>query len=205
MATTTPRWWNPGLAGAFLVTAALVCGGMFSPESAAAGVSRTTVKTLHVYEANGKLAPGIRVTRTTKGHCWTGSDEAKGAYRCFIGNVIYDPCFAHTRTAVSVVCVENPWDTRKAVRIKLTKKLPTLVASSYFLPWAFELATGVRCILNSGTSPQIDKVPMYFYCLTRPESVAGGLDRSKEPWTAKYAKRYTSHTFKTEVVATVWN
>src|SRR5512133_1075667 len=73
---------------AFLVAAAA---------TSSAGAGRTRVHYFHAFR-NGRIAPGIHVARTARGYCWTtsGVEGGRDTWRCFLGNLIYDPCFSPT-------------------------------------------------------------------------------------------------------------
>ena len=60
-----------------------------------------------------------------EGSCWTGSVAAlrADAWRCMVGNAIYDPCFG-PQDAAAVICVRSPLDESENVQINLTEALP---------------------------------------------------------------------------------
>jgi hypothetical protein len=109
-------------------------------------------------------AASMTVTQHVKGSCWTTSiASTRGdAYRCMVGNAIYDPCFM--RGASSVVCPENLVD-NSGLAIKLTKPLPPSASPQAAQPWAMVLASHIACNRATGTvDPEFP-----FYC----EGIAG--------------------------------
>lgn len=54
------------------------------------------------------IAPGVRVVRSAAGYRWTTSSSTSrsDAFRCFVGNLLYDPCLAASAAAAShlVLC-----------------------------------------------------------------------------------------------------
>lgn len=119
-------------------------------------------------------ASSMKVTRNASGSCWTSSiaSTRKDAFRCMLGNEIYDPCFM--RGTSSVVCPENLVD-NSGLAIELTKPLPPAASPEPAQPWAMILASHITCNRGTGT---ID--PGYpFYC----EGIAGACsapERSKQ-------------------------
>jgi hypothetical protein len=167
---------------------------------ASASTTKTTVKTFSVYGANGRVVPGLKVPFFGTGYCWTGSLHVSGAYRCFLGNQVHDPCFAHGAKPDTVVCVASPWST--AVEVVLKKKLPkpaTLPATS--IPWAVQLANGTRCVTQSGTTSKVAQVTMVYSCTP---GLAGAPHQTTQPWTLSYASSASAKQLETEAVATAW-
>jgi hypothetical protein len=125
----------------------------------------TVVRTFTAYDGAGRLTVPAAAHR--RGHCWSASIAvlAAGAYRCFAGNTILDPCFAPPQTArpSRVACVADPWS--PAVVLHLAKPLPDDAgAKSANRPWAFVLATGIRCVASTGTVPAVGGVNLPYHC-----------------------------------------
>ncbi len=96
----------------------------------------------------------FNVTATVSGHCWTTSiaSNRKDAFRCMVGNAIYDPCFIRDRQAV--LCpTDLPSGT--ATLIKLTAPLPATLpgsaAPAQGSVWQMKLAAGNLCGFITGT------------------------------------------------------
>lgn len=125
----------------------------------------TVVRTFAAYDGAGRLAVPVAAHR--RGHCWSASIAvlSAGAYRCFAGNTILDPCFALPDAARqgTVACIADPWSS--AIVLRLTAPLPKDVgARSAERPWAIVLQTGVRCVASTGTVPAVDKVNLPYHC-----------------------------------------
>jgi hypothetical protein len=125
----------------------------------------TVVRTFAAYDAAGRLTVPVAAHRG--GHCWSASIAvlSAGAYRCFAGNTILDPCFAPPDAAEqgTVACIADPWSS--AVVLRLTAPLPKDAgARSAERPWAIVLQTGIRCVASTGTVPAVDKVNLPYHC-----------------------------------------
>ncbi len=112
-----------------------------------------------------KIPPGP----TRAGSCWTNSIAAPrpGAWRCKIGNEIFDPCFVSPPNKGEVVCGANPATNKPGFVMKLTKPLPELGAtarSGEASPWILELADGSICEPFTGTMPMAGGMPARWFC-----------------------------------------
>jgi hypothetical protein len=121
----------------------------------AGGASALPLATsLHIYSpfAADGIAAGVHVTKHGRGYCWEGSlaDNRSDAWRCFLGNLILDPCFStETGSSSFVLCADSPWS--GVVRLTLTRRLPRRYGNrggdpSTKPPWAvsFEAASAAR-------------------------------------------------------------
>lgn len=124
--------------------------------------------------------PGARATRvefyTPKlpggaprdGSCWTESIAAPrpGAWRCMIGNAIYDPCFEAPPARGELVCGANPATGQSGFALKLTKPLPEITprASAIPAPWMILLEDGSVCERFTGTMPMAGGDAARWYC-----------------------------------------
>lgn len=136
-------------------------------------------------------------TPVKKGKCWTESIAAprKGAWRCMIGNDIYDPCFS-TSSQKMVICDMNPAQNKTGFAMTLTEPLPKSTASkpSDTQPFQIRLTDGSICAPFTGTRMSLGKEMIVYgcqnnYCPT-PESCQIGIlsiDRKKPLWIAKVA------------------
>lgn len=98
------------------------------------------------------FTPGVTPTETQSGSCFTNAiavDRAE-AYRCTVGNAIYDPCFVVGET---VICGADPASDETGFILELTDPLPDpeTAAESQPLPWLVELADGQICGRMTGT------------------------------------------------------
>ncbi len=153
--------------------------------SASAGTV-TTATVFRAFSDHGPIVPRVRVK---SGYCWESSAVTvrDDAWRCFVGNLIYDPCFSSAFAPGVVVC-PTPWNDT-GVEIRLSKPLPKgfghTAPSRALQPWAIQTASGADCVLASGAGPPaIHGNRLNYYC--GPESKAGlwGFpDRTTEPWT----------------------
>ena len=90
-------------------------------------------------------------TATVSGSCFGGSiaSERDDAYRCSVGNALFDPCFLDG--SQSVFCPTDLPPT-SGILVTLTAPLPATgsEAPGQAPPWAFELTTGATCQVVTG-------------------------------------------------------
>jgi hypothetical protein len=164
-----------------------------------------------VSAANGALT--VHVTSVRHGYCWTSSESVRGAnaWRCFVGNLIHDPCFTGPTAAGSentVVCPdEGPW-TGSAIEIQLTRALP--YASSeptsegpQGLPWAMQLADGSHCVFLQGASSAVDGLRFNYTCAPDKLALYGEPQRGSAVWTIFAGPRNASQLARVPI-AIVW-
>jgi hypothetical protein len=195
---------SAALIGIAMTFSALVLPGG-TPGAGAASTAETAVHFFEPYTATG-LSSSVKVTRTSSGYCWIGSNVAEdpNAYRCFIGNEIVDPCFASpfVNSPTAVVC-GDPWD--GVIQLRLTKSLPSRsLRDSNVDPqvgWLLQLANGSRCQISGGATGSVDGVRVAYACSGSAQ--AGALIWTGEPWRVEFiAKGATKPT--SEVVSVAW-
>ncbi len=149
------------------------------------------------------------ISATASGTCWEGSlalYQDPSAWRCTAANQIMDPCFApHDQPdAAQLICTSAPW--APAIRLDLTQPLPLGAANSTGSGprpvWAFELVNGDRCVLGTGTAPQVGTVVLDYVCTSGAN--AGGLDRGHQQWTVEY-RAVRSSAVRSLAVRTAWD
>ncbi len=178
--------------------------GPTTPKPSAQTTSPTIVKTrvrvFTPFHADG--TPSVPVTRTRAGTCWTSSVAApvRGAYRCFGGNEILDPCFVASEDAAGVLCLTSPWATAQklTLRAALPADAPGLDATR---PWALELANGARCVAVTGTAPAVAGVSLAYSCGKRHGAAL--ITSRGSLLTAHYAK-FDDSALRTIGVAVAW-
>lgn len=120
------------------------------------------------------------------GECWTSSNvlPRANAWRCMIGNDIYDPCFSSSSSADWVACDVNPLSDGLGggLRVNLTAPLaPDIWTSDTIYPWYMELADGTTCYsLGRDTFPVDDDWANYAcagadFILGEPEDDGSGI------------------------------
>jgi len=187
------------------VFAALLLG---SAGPSAAAVASAPVTTLHVYApfAGGSIAPGIRVARTVSGYCWTSSigDWRSDAFRCFVGNLIHDPCFANTVNRPSFVLCPLYRPGQKVLRINLTKPLPSRPVAgdpTRHAPWFIRLANGQWCGREEGATGLVAGLPISYGCT---HGVLLGNPHRGHSWTMFFARNFTARQYKRVPITAVW-
>lgn len=145
-----------------------------------------------------RFVPDASVGGDRSGKCWTGSiaSPRPDAWRCMIGNGIFDPCF-QSPNGKFVVCDPNPARGEPGFRLNLTEPLPgpDVQGRSSDLEagggWLIELADGTLCRPSTGASGMVDGKAMRYYCENGKKgeyvSLLDELDSSKPLWTAEKA------------------
>jgi hypothetical protein len=128
------------------------------------------------------FTPAVPNAPQREGSCWISSIALPraGAWRCMIGNAIFDPCFTTTDISDAVICGANPATSDTGFLMRLTKPLPSAspVASSRLSPWIVELAIGqgqvpgpyampppkTFCSALTGTMPAVDGLAVPYSC-----------------------------------------
>jgi hypothetical protein len=156
---------------------------------APAQAAGTQVITYAPWAGAGTLASGISAAATQNGSCFTTSSAttAPGAYRCTVGNSLYDPCFADASSGAGEVACPNPANPDSVVVIKLTASLPAPATSagSTIFPWLLVLANGQNCQTITGTGSSLGGKNEVYGCTGG--GVYGQPDRSTATWTVFYA------------------
>lgn len=131
-----------------------------------------------------------------KGYCWTDSiaSTRADAFRCMVGNSIFDPCFKVPGRA-QVICDVDPLKPHSGFNLQLTQPLPphtTTPSATAVQPWLVFLKDGTSCAPATGTLPFVGQQTMRYYC-TWPTSIKSsatlirglfGIDSQTMPWTA---------------------
>ncbi len=99
-------------------------------------------------------------SNAVEGNCWTSSIAAyysPSAWRCMVGDFIYDPCLT-AKDGTTLVCGVPD----EEFALKLTEPLPEPDKTDVKPhPWRIELADGVACEPFTGTLPPIKEVALY--------------------------------------------
>jgi len=149
-------------------------------------------------------------TRSKAGYCWEGAltIARRDAWRCLVGNYVYDPCFSAVRNPGIVVCPDAPWR-NTGVKIRLTKPLPRAYGnhsapSLRLMSWAIELKDGRRCLFASGVSDVAEGKRLNYICGTGSEELWGFPYRGSEPWTILTAPPQATELRKRATVRHAW-
>ena len=132
-------------------------------------------------------------SETQSGSCFTTSvtAPASNAYRCTVGNAIYDPCIFAT-DGKTLVCDADPAKGTPGFVLEYTSPLPEPDTDDKSLtnPWMIELASGRICSFAQGASGVIDDQRINYYCESSEENtsvvIIGDLKRGKL-WNATRA------------------
>jgi hypothetical protein len=155
----------------------------------AGAAAQPTLVTIYRPYSGAKVAPSLKITRTAKGECFSGSlaDSRRDAWRCEIGSQISDPCFSSPAVASWVLCPEDgtPFGTT-VVRLALSKSLPKSLGNKgspgQGNPWTVRLASGKVCTFLTGATFAYHGDRVNYGC-DRKTFLAGSPDRSHALWT----------------------
>jgi hypothetical protein len=182
---------------ALITIVALLCA---TPTGALA--TQTQSKIFYAFTQSGK--PTIP-TNVVSGYCWTGSlaIPRSDAWRCFVGNYIYDPCFSSATASGEVVCPNA--NLSSGLLIRLTKPLPYRYAdrrrpSLADPPWDLETVNGEHYVLLTGAGEIVDGKRGNYGCSCGGRTWLRGLpDRSSHPWWTIFSAPYTAKRLTAEV------
>jgi len=165
--------------------AALAAAAAVAAAADAEARGHTTATVYEAFSYHGVVVP--RVTQAS-GYCFTSSDVTRrdDAWRCLVGNALYDPCFSSALAFGMVVC-PVPWNDT-GTQINLSRPLPKTSSSTppslSLQPWAVETAGGTFCTLSSGASRAIHGQRLNYFCGTGAKQGLWGFpDRRTQPWT----------------------
>ena len=175
-----------------------------STTASTAAAQPTATKIYSPVNADGGLA--VSVTNTRKGNCFTTSDTAErpDAYRCTVGNNIYDPCFMVNAT--QALCpVNGPWANQGLLlngAALPSGTTPNQDAGTKGPPWAIQLADGTNCLEISGATSVTAGQRLGYVC---PGGVGlyGNVQRSSPAWMI-YVGTAHSATLATKPIAVAW-
>lgn len=189
---------------------------LLSPNVFAKEVS-TTTRTLKTTEVI-IFKPSLPDAKKT-GSCWTGSiaNTRTDAWRCQVGNSIFDPCF-ETDNPKQLICDASPFKEKSGFVLTLSEPLPKTKGimndGQTKKPWLIKLADGSTCSPYTGTMPMVDHKPVYYHC---DDSIKDGkqtglleIQQDKPLWQAKKvyyhgsAKGEIKYTAKHVPILTVW-
>jgi hypothetical protein len=180
------------------------CASKAQPQAtAAASAPGTASVTFHAFTRSGELS--VPVGDVVRGQCWTTSIAAPvaGAYRCFQGDKILDPCFApaHRTTPVELACMADPWS--RALMLQVSGALPEPgAAGTPTRPWAFQLSNSVRCVASTGTVPEVGGVNLGYHCTDGGDAAL--IPTGGSLVSAHYAAPGAT-TLTTMTVTTIWH
>ncbi len=157
--------------------------------------------------------PKLQFGGQAQGHCWTSSNilPRRFAWRCMIGNNIYDPCFSPTATANWVACGVDPLNdgTGAAIRVTLTEPLqPDYYYDDTPVAWYVQLNDGTMCYPAGRDSWDTDWGPITYICAGSSFILGEVADDGSGVWYANRVELSPDGSTVTwgnmEAVGTVW-
>ena len=115
-----------------------------------------------------KFVPTTHIREVREGKCWTSSIAAPrpDAWRCMVGNEIFDPCFGTTDRNL-VICNPNPTKGYPGFRLRLTEPMPRTevpAQQAYDGGWLVALADGTLCRPATGARFEVKGKVAAYYC-----------------------------------------
>jgi hypothetical protein len=173
-----------------LVVLSLVLAG----SSPAAAGQATRVVVSRITDPAGNLRPGYAVAERRDGSCPTVSlgSARSDAWRCTIGVLIVDPCFAPAPNAHLVYCPQPP-DRRHLLAIALAKPLAPRPANRRSAavagaPLSLAVAGGVTCGRENGNTGLFAGMRISYTC-SDGRMLLGEVDRGSPRWRLRAAPR----------------
>lgn len=164
----------------------------------------TQLKLYRPFGEADQQAP-IIVQKEVAGQCWQQSQRIKreDAWRCMVGEVIYDPCFVKPfGSHKEAICPQSPW-IGASVKINLLSALDNSqhaeLDMSEAYPWAIELTTGEKCqAVDEGGV--YDGLAIRYHCDSQT-ILLGHVQRCKAEWSIL---QKTPAGVSTALVAKAW-
>lgn len=197
-----------------VVVAAAVGAGCTSTSPAPGDQSSrpevTSVRTFEPFSPDG-INSDITIADEGSGECFGASlsTPRDDAWRCFLGNVIHDPCFASpfelraSRVACPDVLAPSP---KHVILINLEERLPRfsgpVPGPTQPTPFLFQLASGATCSWITGATATIGGMRINGGC-SDGTSWVGDIDRSEAQWTVQVLREDQSETAR-EVISVAW-
>jgi hypothetical protein len=186
----------------------MISGTLIVAVPAPAAGQRTTKATIfRAFTPDG--VPTIPA-QSRSGYCFTGSltINRRDAWRCFVGNYIYDPCFSSPNASGVVICPNL--QVNGGISIRLTRTLPRQYAdpgapSLRNQPWNIQLASGRHCAFASGASNVIHGLRLNYFCgSTVHFGLWGFPNRRAQPWTILTAPFTATSVHQRRTIRHVW-
>jgi hypothetical protein len=175
------------LASMLMATVSVV--GLALADDTAQGKLGTAVRIFTPIGPGRRLQPAVVISSRVSGKCFAGSAASQGrpdAWRCMSGNAILDPCFEGIEQGRPILaCARAPWS-EQVVLLTLTDPLPRIdtkrEAFPAALPWALELANGLRCTFLTGATSGVAGMRVNYGCDDGKTWIIGDVDRSLLKW-----------------------
>jgi hypothetical protein len=121
----------------------------------------------------------------TPANCWETSLAAPraDAWRCIVGNIIYDPCFSTSAKANYVICDVDPSVSSLGLKATLAHALPASEPSKETQAWFLRLTDGSVCSFLTGATGLFEGDRINYGC-TNDITIAG-MPHTDKIWTVK--------------------
>ena len=176
----------------------------------------TDVKRYKAWDVAGD--PTVPEFTERRGSCNSGSfvNPRSDAWRCFVGNRIYDPCFENPVYEREVICVASPW-VRTGVVVRSRLDPADRYPIRGFRAWALRLKNGRGCVFVSGASSVVMGRRLNYVCRLRRFGedmnchlhgaalfLFGTPDRRRATWTILQASNYEGRRWRRVLIRAAW-
>lgn len=180
------RIWR--IAAASLLTLGLGVAGLAPGSNATHAAGNPTAMSLVPPTKIVKFHPTGTKGAPVAGDCGMGESQSldrADAWRCIVGNEIYDPCFSTTPHATWVICGVQPGQP-VGIKVTLKKPLPTHAAAKDQQPWVITLGDGTSCGFITGATFGIGDQRANYQCSQNNWLI--GLPTTGKVWWAVEAR-----------------
>lgn len=185
------HWKVPNAIQCGLATLGVLVGTVFvNLSTAGASVPAsppTQIRYVAAVDRSGGPLPLDHVVKIAHGGFCEDSALVPGhVYRCFLGNLVAEPCWhavSQSLPANTVLCLPRPW-LHDVLEIEAGHLPPApTYATDLSHPWGVELSDGQRCLEVNGAGGRFEGRPVDYGCTGTQNSLVGEADRSGPVWT----------------------
>jgi hypothetical protein len=185
----------------------VVAAAVVAVPASAVARTTTTATIFHAFKADG--TPTLH-TRSKSGSCFTGAltINRSDAWRCIVGNFLFDPCFSSALAPGKVICPNA--QVNGGIEIRLTKGLPRAMGdhrrpSLRDQPWNIQLTNGRHCVFSSGASNFVNGLRLNYFCGSSGKLGLWGFPtRKTEPWTILSGPSTAKHLHARSAIRRAW-
>jgi hypothetical protein len=171
--------------------------------------AKTKVKTYHAWTSDGE--PTVSSWSHRDGDCNSSSfvNTQGTAWRCFVGNNIYDPCFESPLVADEVMCVLSPWS-RRGILLQTSLDPADRFPVGGHRAWALQLVSGRRCVFVSGASNDVRGKRLNYVCGLHSHRAPSGpylfgfANRHHSTWTIIQARNFKGDGWTRRRIRIAW-
>jgi len=198
---------RPRQIGGIILALVVACSGVIfvprqTPVSAAGALGAVPATKVVVFHPAGTAGSPQR------GTCDMGESLAldrSDAWRCMVGNEIFDPCFSLVPHASSVICDADPQHPTGIV-VVLPAKLPSHGPAHNAQAWMLRLGDGTICGFLTGATGEIANQRINYGCTNKNEIIGSPQAQGAVQYATavKVDKNYKPISIFAISIATIW-